>query len=265
MYREGNRKSSAHFFQLWISSIILIVFFTNPVGSRAGSISGKITTDGINGIAGVYAQVFIFPDVDPPVWVTNAVKTDSNGEYIIEGLADRTDYIVRFWANETNYVTRWYSDSNINGVDYSVATPITVAGGGDTLDVDIQLLLGGSISGTVTYHETGEPVVKALIDVYDSSEVWRGSAETDNNGDYQVVGLPDGPHKLQVFEVAGPPAGGLTEWYLDKASFDTATAVDATAGVDNAEKDVSLGGPIVPEPNFNWFMFTPVLTHRPTS
>jgi len=229
--------------------------------AQAGSISGKITIDGTTGIAGIHAQAF---KGDINNWVKNAGVTDSTGEYSIEGLEDGTDYIVRFWANETNYVTRWYSDSNINGVDYSKATPITVAGGGDTLAVDIQLLLGGSISGRVTYHETGALVVDAWIDVYDNNEEWRGYAKTDANGDYKVVGLPDGLHKLQVFEVSGPPLGGLTEWYQDKASFDTATAVDVTAGVDNAEKDVSLGGPIVPEPNFNWWLFTPALTHRPT-
>ncbi|MCI5138784.1 MAG: carboxypeptidase regulatory-like domain-containing protein, partial [Candidatus Electrothrix sp. AR1] len=197
-------------------------------------------------------------------WVTNAGVTDSTGEYSIEGLEDGTDYIMRFWANETNYVTRWYSDSNINGVDYSEATPITVAGGGDTPDVDIQLLLGGSISGTVTYHETGAQVVNAWIDVYDNNEAWRGYAKTDANGDYQVVGLPDGPHKLQVFEVSGPPLGGLNEWYLDKASFDTATEIDVTAEADQAGIDVALGGPVVLESNFNWWLVTPTLTHRPT-
>lgn len=254
----SRQRSRACFFVFWIVAGGLIGSFSFAAAAQAGSISGKITTDGTNGIAGVYAQAF---KGDINNWVTNAAVTDSTGNYIIEGLEDDSNYIVRFWAHETDYVTRWYSDLNINGVDYSEATPITVAGGGDTPDVNIQLLPGGSISGTVTYHETGAPVINAWIDVYDNNEAWRGYAETDADGYYQVVGLPDGPHKLQVFEVFEPSVGGLTEWYRDKASFDTATQINVTAEVDNGKRNVSLGGPAV----LNWLIFTPALTHRPVS
>ena len=64
-------KSLARFFYVWISAIVLVSFSIN-IGEAeetpTGSISGKITSNGTAGIAGVYAQAF-----KDGQWVTNCV------------------------------------------------------------------------------------------------------------------------------------------------------------------------------------------------
>lgn len=223
---------------------------TSLVTSNA-QISGTITVEGDSAtfIAGVYVHLF-----NETYDLIRSDLTDENGDYILAGLGVGS-YTLRFSAVATDYVSEWYNDKEEETADL-----ITISALDDTHVVNAALALGGSISGTVTYHGTGDPVVGAWIDAYDSNQVWRGYAETNGNGEYQIKGLPAGPHKLQVFESYG---ASFNEWYQDATSFAGATEVTVTAGADNSGKDVVLGGAGVLS-DFNWLIFMPALTHRPT-
>ncbi|MCI5207292.1 MAG: hypothetical protein D3910_00505 [Candidatus Electrothrix sp. ATG2] len=226
-------KSLARFFYVWISAIILVVFSVNFVGAETeiGSISGTIiTTDGTTGIAGVYAQAFQLVE-ENLVWKGDAPVTTESGIYKIEGfegegLADG-EYFVRFWAQDTDFVTRWYSDSNVNGVDYNDATSVTVSGGNDTPGIDIQLSLGGSISGKVVKDagcESGT-VENLEIKVYDALGILRGITRTLANGEFgefTVTGLPTGQMKILIWDRNGSQ---VEEWYQDKPDFASANSV----------------------------------------
>lgn len=231
-------KSLARFFYVWISAIVLVSFSIN-IGEAeetpTGSISGKITSDGVTGIAGVYAQAFQLVE-ENLVWKGDAPVTTESGIYKIEGfegegLADG-EYFVRFWAQDTDFVTRWYSDSNVNGVDYNDATSVTVSGGNDTPGIDIQLSLGGSISGKVVKDagcESGT-VENLEIKVYDALGILRGFTRTLASGEFTVTGLPTEQMKILIWDRNGSQ---VEEWYQDASDSASATPVDvpSTGGI----------------------------------
>ncbi|WLE96430.1 MAG: hypothetical protein QTN59_17320 [Candidatus Electrothrix communis] len=258
MYTGKRGKSLARFFQVWIATIVLVSFSINTGEAQeaptGGSISGKIT-NGTAGIAGVYAQAFQGVE-----WKGNAPVTTGDGIYKIEGLADG-EYIVRFWAQETDFITRWYSDSNVNGVDYNDATPVTVSGGNDTPGIDIQLPLGGSISGQVvndTGCESGK-IENLEIKVYDTLGILRGitrTASLEEGGFFTVTGLPIGEDmKIFIWDRDGSQ---VEEWYQDAADFASATLVPVPPSTGITVNFCSL------KP-FNWLLFLPAITHQPTA
>lgn len=201
---------------------LLISLFCAVAVAQAGSISGKITTDGLDdGIAGVYAQAF-----QAGIWVTNAPPTNASGQYVIDGLEDGS-YQVRFWAFETDFITRWYSSSNSNGLDYDQASFVSVSGGEETGNVNITLLAGESISGQVV-NETGcaAGTVEGLwVMAYDSNEEFRGYAVTNENGEFTITSLPPtNDVKLLIWDYDG---SGVEEWYQDATDFANATSIPA--------------------------------------
>ncbi|MCW5213042.1 carboxypeptidase regulatory-like domain-containing protein, partial [Desulfobulbus sp. TB] len=166
------------------------------------------------------------------------------------------DYKIQFRAGDTGYATEWYEDKYI----FDTADSVTISSLTDEVR-DIELGTSTSISGTITDSE-GAAIVGALVKVYENSgENFVDSplefATTGDDGSYTVNGLPANHSffKVRFFEREGDGSGtGLTEWYDDASSFVSATTVNAGDTGVNA----------VLESSFNWLIFTPVLTHRPS-
>ena len=191
-----------------------------------GSISGTVKDSGGNGIVG--AWVAVYDSDNNLIGYSEDIGTD--GTYAVTGLPGG-DHRVLFAGYETNYVSKWYDDKNFNNAD-TVSVTVSQL----TPDINAVLVLGGSISGRVTDGNT-VPIEKAYIDVYDLNQIWRGYAETDTNGYYQVTGLPAGSHKMEFFQYY---QSTLKEWYDNKADFAGATLVPVTAGQDTGPINVSL-------------------------
>jgi hypothetical protein len=197
-----------------------------------GIISGTITDSNANGISGVWIEVY---DNTTGDWLGYSTQsTGADGTYTVNGLP-AGDHFVYFYAHDTNYVSEWYDNKDISNPD-----TVSVALGGEHKDVDADLALGGSISGTVT-DENSVALQGAIVDVYDLNQQWIGSTETDAFGVYTVTGLPEtaagSGHKLQFFEYWNSP---LQEWYEDKADFAAADLVPVSAGANTPGIDVML-------------------------
>ncbi|MCI5157593.1 MAG: carboxypeptidase regulatory-like domain-containing protein [Candidatus Electrothrix sp. AUS1_2] len=220
-----------------------------------GKITGTVTYNAASPTEPVYVQAY---NAVSGAWVKTTQVNSSTGEYTVRGLP-AGGYTVKFWAFLTEYVTAWYNDT----LSRNTATSVSVAqGGSETLGINAQLVLGGKISGTVTDID-GNPVEGTLVQVYDSldSEELRGFAYTGETGIYTVKGLPlGGSVKVRFCErqEADGSCGGLTEWYDDKINFDSADIVTVPdTGIDGIDA--------VLESRFNWWLFTPALTHRPAA
>ncbi len=124
--------------------------------------------------------------------------TNKDGEYTITGLpAGR--YIVKFesgYANPT-YPDQWWTNTDTGPSDESEATPFTLAPGGNKTDLNANLQVGATITGTVTAADTGEPIKSATIraDRVDGGEAYYG--HTESNGEYSIVGLPAGQYIIE--------------------------------------------------------------------
>ncbi|MCI5225101.1 MAG: carboxypeptidase regulatory-like domain-containing protein [Candidatus Electrothrix sp. AX2] len=191
-----------------------------------GSISGTVTDSSGAGIQNI--SIYIYNNYSP---IGNPTETDENGKYTVTGLPVG-EYKVLFSDYDDNYVDQWYNGHR----DSFDANPISVTVDATTPNIDAVLELGnGSISGTVT-DISGAGIPDVLISVYDgnnyNSEL--GSASTDENGNYTVIGLPAGEHKVKFSKY-----NYVEEWYDNKRKL-FADLVTVTNGADTSDIDAVL-------------------------
>ncbi len=186
----------------------------NAVLGLSGSISGRVTSDGVTGIEGISVRVhgsttgYFGDDI-----------TDSNGEYTVSGLPGPY-HKVELYDLDGDYATEWYEDKT----NYLTATLVPVTVPNTTAGIDAVLELSGSISGQVT--DGIEGIAGIDVRVYDSINRRLVSVSTDSNGDYEVTRLPWGDLKVEFYDSS---TRYISEWYNDKASFTSADPVTMTA------------------------------------
>jgi hypothetical protein len=149
--------------------------------------------------------------------------TNADGVYTTTpGLPART-YRVFFADYNDVYATEYYSDT----FHYSQATPVALTSA-DLTGIDASLTKAATIVGDVT-GPGAVPLGDVNIRVYYADEYWNtDSSATDENGHYFLGGLPPIAHKLWFRDNSGQH---LSEWYQDKADWDTADPVTLTSSV----------------------------------
>ena len=142
----------------------------------AGAITGRVT-DG-NGMPVAYVEVSIWSD-------ETDVMTDSTGTYTVKGLATGS-YPVCFDGTYTTSAKAPYGYTN--SCDAGGAFADVTAGEVTTLNGRVDA--AGAIGGTVR----GDDGPLAGVWVRVSTSMWTGdrSVSTDENGNYQLTGLPPG-------------------------------------------------------------------------
>jgi hypothetical protein len=200
----------------------------NAVLVRGGSISGTITAPaGLEPNAG---QVnFVRPDGN---W-ENSVQIDADGAYKVTGLPAGT-YKVQFSGNP-GALEHWYAGAT----SFETATSLTLAAGQELTGIDAALVMGASVSGTVTA-PAGVNLGSIQATVYQAGGTnpnYVASSQVNADGTYKVAGLPTGSYKVQF---AGYNTGTLEQWYAGSSSFSTATPVTLTEGQDHGGINATL-------------------------
>lgn len=136
---------------------------------------------------------------------------------------------------------------------------VSVELGVDVTDFDFLLPKGGAISGTVRSNETGEIISQAWIGVFDSDGNWIQvfGEGVDDNGQYQISGIPTGEYFIDVYAYddvhAGAVYGGPQCFFRCPVTSGTAVSViegQTTAGIDfNLEEGGYISGVIDAVPN----------------
>ena len=164
--------------------------------TRGGRISGTIVAAGTS--APVTASVRIYSATGAEV---STASTNTTGAYATDtGLRAGTYYAVT--DNNKGYIDEIYDDipceDRCDGPDaVARGTPIVVAAGATVTGRDFRLSRAGAIAGKVTSASTGAGVRRVKVRAYGRAAAF-GSAETDLNGDYAIVGLPAGPYVLLI-------------------------------------------------------------------
>jgi len=194
----------------------------NAALQTGGSITGKVT-DSVSGtsIASVYVTVV---DAVTGGWI-NSGYTDSSGVYAIAGLSGT--YKLRF--SGTGYMEQWYGGT----ATQTAATTVTVTAPGTTAGINVTLVKGANITGTVTDSATGTGISGAYILVYNAvSGTWVNSGYTNSSGVYSIAGLATGTYKLSFAATGyvGLWSGGT----VDQTSADTitVTAPNTAGGIN---------------------------------
>jgi protocatechuate 3,4-dioxygenase beta subunit len=148
------------------------------------------------------------------------VLTDSAGLYSIPQLPAGT-YTLQFNGSSAgNYLTEWWD----NQPSQAAATYFTVATAQNVTGKSASLSAGASISGTIKgAAATPVALVDAQVRVLDEFGYQVAWDWTDSTGAYSVGGLDAGTYTLQFDAPNG--LNYVSEWWNDKASAATATAI----------------------------------------
>jgi hypothetical protein len=162
--------------------------------------------------------------------------SDSNGDYVIHGLATG-QYAVYFQsAVNPDYVFQFYSQK----LFFEEATPVATVGGATTPNIDAELVIGGRIAGTVTNAANGAPMAEIEVCARENAAPNRylSCAGTNGAGRYTIRGLPSGSYKVEFIqwdaafehEVATQLYNGAST--LAAAQPVAVTAPNTTPGID---------------------------------
>ncbi|SLM29162.1 exported hypothetical protein [Desulfamplus magnetovallimortis] len=243
-------------------------------GESSGSISGTVFGDHDNDAAtsdvpveGMHVQVFS----DACNWQQIGwVNTDINGSYIVSGLPVGEDVYVKTCTECNNtkisYINEYY---NSNSNDCSEATPIRITDG-DTPDINFYLEPGGIISGRIV-DTSGNPLQTIDLGIFGDKcgGEWFGGARTNDQGYYEIVGVPDITVYLNTYCPEENPLDFVNKYYDGNGgTFDCSAAtplyvapLETLAGIDmTLEPAGSVSGQIIdengaPVPNFNIYAF----------
>jgi protocatechuate 3,4-dioxygenase beta subunit len=166
--------------------------------------------------------------------------TDANGYYKVTGLRP-SEYRLR--VEKSPFIEKYYPDA----IDWCEAEALTVTAEAPAIGIDFEMDLGGTITGTVTNEQTGQPITdNGWVNACPTNgEPWgRGCGEIDSNGLYTITGLPEGTYKVEAqFE------GYDREFYGDTVDWMMATNVEVAVGETAGDIDFALkpesGGAIV--------------------
>ncbi len=192
-----------------------------------GSVSGRVVDSSNQPISGLQVNAF---GIAFNLGGKNGF-TDSNGDYIIKGLASGDYRVEVLTFNNSSFAPQFYSNKN----DSSSADPVTITAPNQTSDINFTLAAagsegtGGTISGQVI-GENGQGVANVSVNAF-SNFSFGGFAFTDSNGFYTISGIPEGDFRIRIF----PPTDiGSPEYFDDALFFEFATPITIT-GTDRVE------------------------------
>ncbi len=173
-----------------------------------GSVITGTVTDEVTGAP--LPNVFVWL-LDEGFWnggyVLNAAVSDGAGRYQLAGLPKgryfvSTLFLYRLESPRPNYVDEVFPDIPCPLLFCDFSNPLSVAAATTVTGVDLTLVPGAKIQGTVTESATGSPIAGVLVSaLYDGWRVERGS--TDAAGHYEIVGLPAGRYRVRTSNARG--------------------------------------------------------------
>jgi 5-hydroxyisourate hydrolase-like protein (transthyretin family) len=153
--------------------------------------------------------------------------SDSAGNYRIAGLQTGT-YYVAFEKNQ-GYQGQLYSNRICNNCAVTSGTPVLVAIGSTTANINFALVLLGKISGTVL-NAGWEPIAGQYVYAYSAAGIEVSSTSTDTLGEYTLLGLEPGNYFVRTDGWSGYQDQLYSRIPCDTCTVTTGTPVAVTLG-----------------------------------
>jgi hypothetical protein len=171
-----------------------VVSGINFVLSKGGAISGTIT-DGVNTLPGI-TTVSLFTDEGS---LAAYLQISGKSDFLFDALIPASYRV--YASNDSGYLSELYTNTPCPGqsCDIPSGTPIAVADGQTTSNINLVLPVAGTISGLITDSATGAPVADAGLILFDSHNANVGAANSGADGTYKFgEGFPNGKYYMEV-------------------------------------------------------------------
>ncbi len=167
--------------------------------------------------------------------------TDEAGKYTTSGVPSG-DYYADFYDYYGPYIRKTYGVSDAN----PFGTPFSVTAGENASGIDVDMIRGAQFKGTVTDAATGVPLSNICVSAIDeaTSDYYSSGLNcSGQDGKYTSAGVPTGSYDLEFDNFSGRY---VTQWYLNAPDQVSATALQASVGVDVTGVDavMVLGGAV---------------------
>jgi hypothetical protein len=203
--------------------------------SGSATINGTVKTQAT--AAAVFASVTATAEIDGYGPLSFSGFAAIGGAFSIQVAAPAT-YLLVAAPVDFVHAPELYDGALTN----AAATEISVTPGQVVNGIDFTVLVGSSISGTVTEEGSGDPIEGASVQASSLGDVFAfGFAQTDENGEYTIPGLALMPYQVTFFPDQNT-SDLLNEIYNDKQAY-PGDAVNVTQpGVTDIDAALSLGG-----------------------
>lgn len=189
-----------------------------------GQISGTVTTGGSTPLSNITVQIY-----SPSSTFILQSITDSNGHYLVRGLADGTYYART--TNSLGYINEAYNNIPcvLQCTTTTLGSPLNISGANVISGTDFDLVAGGRVAGMVTDQTSSLPLANVGISIVDASGATVSTATTDLTGHYTTqAGIAAGTYYVRT----GNSLGYLNELYNDVLCTGTCTlTTGSTIGV----------------------------------
>ena len=180
------------------------------LGTKGGSISGTVKAYG-KPLAGVWVNAF-----SQQGGYGAGEPTAANGTYKIK-VQPGFNYNVEVWSDK--FIHQFYNGK----FDWLEADPVYVADNEDKQNIDFNLSLGNTISGTV---KSGSNVLPGVwVNAWSESKASGAGAQTDSTGAYTINLKPAPDYKVGVYDPNYP-----AQFYNKKSDWMQADPVDISSG-----------------------------------
>ena len=154
-----------------------------------------------------------------------STQTNGSGTYMIAGLPTGS-YRITFsdCLGVNGFITQYYNATSTGTTTSSAATPYAVTQGTNYTGVNATMVVGATISGTVT-NASGSPV--ANVCVYANSTAGDVGAQTNGAGTYTITGLPTGSYIISFYDCYG--LNRFSTQYYNATSTGTTVSSSATS------------------------------------
>jgi hypothetical protein len=211
----------------------------DAVLSDGAVVTGTITDANGGPLAGICVSAAPLPS-DYLTHRYRSTTTDAAGNYRLAGVS-QGDYVVhaRSCSSSPSELLPRYYGGEPGGVQDSEGAPVPVDGTNPVSGIDIQLVSGGAIEGTVT--GAGQPLGGLCVIAAERGAPWlRSWAGTDANGHYRVTGLRAADQDVAFFACTPAFQDYVSEWHHDARREADATPIPVTLGATTTGVDEDL-------------------------